>query len=360
MVPANMLIPVYCADQMLHLSDGNFIWFAEIFKEMLLFHGTNLPKGRGGGQSSDDVLRQQKQYRDLEDRLGPGGRAQGASAGSRRSVMGGPGPPGAQGGQHKIASFFSSLRDPSSCFPGYQQFFFRYLLVMDSARLNNHLSDTLLQEIFILTSDADANGPYSELVSDISRQGWSACVRPGGVRADSPPELKRQSSPIAQGGARSPASPTSGRYVTFISRILKLKVLGRFLGLLHFYPSWNISVGAAASLESPLMTLLITAASLRSKINPSMCLPLSQIVSAAWKEGSLMLTVPWVIGYLRMLAWDRTSMLNASTAMALSECEGHGTVPKEHIAVASVLWTVIHSPTFSLRPPCTMSHNRYD
>jgi hypothetical protein len=344
---------------MLHLSDCNFIWFAEIFKEMLLFHGTNLPKVHSSGVSSEASERQQKQYRNLEERLGTGGRAQGTPS-NRRHVMGGSASSQAQAGQQKMASLFSALRDPSTYFPGYQQFFFRYLLVVDSARLNSHLCDVIINEIFSLTN-VNSEGPYHDYVLSILKDGWLANKDPvkETTCTHAPP-----SSPFSPPAAASPVSPVSAapaisRIMSFTSRLLKLKILGKFLGLLHFYHSWNLSVGVTVPMESPLMTLMINSAALRSKVNPSTCIPLSKLIAESWKEGTLMLTSPWVLNYLRMLAWDRTSLLNIAPAVLLQGSDGVSTAPKEHVSAVVTLASIFRAQEFSLKNTGGMSRNRY-
>lgn len=343
---------------MLHLSDCNFIWFAEIFKEMLLFHGTNLPKVHTTGVSNKASQQQQKQYRNLEERLGPGGGAQSTSS-SRRHVMGGAASSQAQTGQQKMASLFSPLRDPSTCFPGYQQFFFRYLLVMDSARLNAHLCDAILKEIFSL-SDVNAEGPFHDYVLLILKEGWMTSTEATApIGSHSAPQ-----SPFSPLNAASPMSPrapgpTMSRFMSFTNRLLKLKVLGKFLGLLHFYHSWNLSVGTTVPAESPLMTLVFDSAVLRSKINPSTCIALSKLIAESWREGVLLLTSSWVLSYLRMLAWDRTSLLNISPAALTQGLESSSTVPQEHIRALATLASIVRTPEFSLKNSSGTSRNRW-
>ena len=335
---------------MLHLSDCNFIWFAEIFKDMLLFHGTNLPKGsQGSSAASKAGNRKQKQFHNLEERLGPGGRAQGSSS-TRRPVMGS-GSAQHQSGQQKMCSLFSSLRDPSGSFPGYQQFFFRYLLVMDSARLNSHLCDVVMKEIFAL-SDVCLDGPYHEFVARVLREGWTG---------EDSPAPRHTATHISPGGvSSSPSSPASSaqalsRQMSFISRILKLKLLGKFLGLLHFYHSWNLSVGATVPPESPLITLIVKSAALRSRVSPSTCIPFSQVILEAWRSRTLILASPWVISYMRMLAWDRSSILNVSSPTVLTSTS---TVPKEHIATIATLLSILRSDEFSFHGSRGLSRNR--
>lgn len=76
-------------------------------------------------------------------------------------------------------------------------------------------------------------------------------------------------------------------------RISELKMLSKFLGLLVFSPNWNVNA--------------------RDVIGDSLChhfapvIPINNIVKDAYKEGNLILVVPWVLNFLRMMSWDSVS-----------------------------------------------------
>ena len=150
---------------------------------MLLFHGTNLPKDSSGSAES---LKSQgmtaadrnscartsphpstnSQFRHLEERLGPGGGAQGTSSSlnpNRQNQF---------SEKHRLSHLLSTLKDPSALFPGYQQFFFKFLLIMDSAKLNHYLSDIFIEEILSLT-DVLSHGEYRDFIAEFRSGHWA-------------------------------------------------------------------------------------------------------------------------------------------------------------------------------------------
>ena len=99
----------------------------------------------------------------------------------------------------------------------------------------------------------------------------------------------------------------------FSLKVLKLKILGRFLGLVMFWSTWTLSghtgssITAAASnivVKGPLQVLADEHARHRVSMKHALALPLKELLVAAWNGAYLSLQIPWVCEYLKMASWD--------------------------------------------------------
>jgi hypothetical protein len=350
---------------------------------MLLFHGTNLPKDSSASSSTSSSSgapsgpgrtsphpTTTSQFRHLEERLGPGGGAQGSSSMNHH-----PNPNRQNQFQfnerHRLSHLLSTLKDPSALFPGYQQFFFKFLLIMDSAKLNHYLSDIFLEEILSLT-DVLSKGDYRDFV---------ALLRSGEWIPDSLPQESLRLGKDCQSLKATLLHPTNQqsrdrtetlsptrRHISFNIRIFQLRILGKFLGLLHSYPSWTLSLngsgagagganvsnssGSSTSTshpESPLIEMITRAASLRNNLNST--LPISRLLYLSWKDSTLTLAVSWIVSYLRMMAWDKTSILHISSLSCNDDPQLSAlltTVKSEHLSCIAVLTSILSSADYQL------------
>jgi hypothetical protein len=361
--------------QILALSDCNFIWFAQIFKDMLLFHGTNLPKEsveNSGPRSSPHPS--SSQFRQLEERLGPGG---GGTQGihSNRQRM-----------QHNEQQH-NSVKDPSALFPGYQQFFFKFILIMDSAKLNHYLSDLLIEEILTLT-DVLSTGHYRQFAQELRSGEWTRdslsekMFDLTEILAQAPETSQRFTSlkaallsssassschhplPAHRGEGRAGETPKRPSHLSFNIRIFQLRILGKFLGLLHSSPYWTLALcGSISTLsnssinDSPLVDMVHRTATLRNNLNfeSHSTLPLSRLLYLSWQDSTLTLSVSWIVNYFRMMAWDSSSILHHGQDTTIAN--DLRTVKSEHITAIAVLTSIISSPEYRLS--CvSLSRNR--
>ena len=93
---------------------------------------------------------------------------------------------------------------------------------------------------------------------------------------------------------------------------MKLKILGRFLGLVKFWPTWTLSMRAntrtsqpGVPAKGPLSFLLEESA--RSRAAMRSTLPLRSMLEASWREGNMCFMVPWCVEFLKMARWDGSS-----------------------------------------------------
>jgi hypothetical protein len=126
-------------------------------------------------------------------------------------------------------------------FPGHQEFFFLFLMSADSFIFGLHLRRVLAQNIKKLAA--------ATTVRDFERQ------------------------------------------------ILKMQLLGRFVGVLFFAPNW---VSSTTKQQSP--SLLLSTALCEISIAG---LPMLEMLGEACQNGNLVSFVPWVVEVLKMSIWDR-------------------------------------------------------
>ena len=100
-----------------------------------------------------------------------------------------------------------SAIEASQYFPGYQQFFFQFIINLDSHKFCEHLKVSLISEI----------NKFS----------------PINIFQNDPPKTESSSS--------SPVSSKIRQYnrESYLHQLVQLKLLGKFLGLLYFWPFWT-------------------------------------------------------------------------------------------------------------------------
>jgi hypothetical protein len=185
------------------------------------------------------------------------------------------GPPSASPGQRNNAA--DAHAEPAKLFPGAQQFFFRFIVSMNNARFNQCLLSCMLAEIALLMrADEDA-------VRGRAPGGHFLSVR---------------------GGASSVTASASDdrEYIlspeNYALKVTKLKILGRFLGTLLFCNRWASSSVVNGAQEVPASTVEPLRAGLQLNI------PVRASLEEAVRQWRLCLCVPWVVEFLKMLAWD--------------------------------------------------------
>lgn len=297
--------------------------------------------------------------RHLEERLGPGGGAQGIHSGNVRRQN------PQTNEKQRLNLLFASLKDPSSYFPGYQQFFFRFLLIMDSSKLNNHLSDILFEEILHLTNVL-SEGDYKEYISQLRSGRWttdslyhdmfnlnstSENLNKGMTNESTIKDFFIQSSEKIE---------VPSKHLSFNIRILQLRILGKFFGLLHHYPFWTLSLHGMninINTENPLVDMISKAALFRNNVVNGN-INISRLLYLSWKDSTLTLTISWIVNYFKMMAWDNTSIFHTNYDPLISGSE-HSlqTVKTDHIHTIAILFSIMKSPEYNLST-YSLSRNR--
>jgi hypothetical protein len=218
---------------------------------------------------------------------------------------------------------FDPFDIPASHFPGNQQFFYRFVVMADNQRFAEAFQEQVCRAIIVETASISRQ---SNVPSDL------------GLALD--PDVSFGASPV----------PSSLQYyshqVQFAEplsvKVLKLRLLGKFLGLIEFWPQWTLdestnsasaSASAIAREQTPALgikksqsiqsvdteagggQLLLTPragplllqaqdrAHYRSLFRK--VLPVVQFLEKAVCEGSLTLTVPWIVEFLSMMEYDK-------------------------------------------------------
>ena len=158
--------------------------------------------------------------------------------------------------EDKNASTTSSSFGPEHYFSGHQEFFFIFLRAVDSHQFGVHLSRRLVGLIDGMDAGADARG--------------------------------------------------------FEDRVLKLQMLSKFLGMLVFSPGWDLSTNANAGVASSAKGSNAIDSDAKESLaylnctNPIM--DVRKYVEEGWRNCRLIVTIPWVVEYLRMATWDSVSL----------------------------------------------------
>ena len=160
--------------------------------------------------------------------------------------------------EDKNASTTTSSFGPEHYFSGHQEFFFIFLRAVDSHQFGVHLSRRLVGLIDGMDASADARG--------------------------------------------------------FEDRVLKLQMLSKFLGMLVFSPGWDLSTNASAGAgvasgangSSTIDSDAKESVAFLNCTNP--IIDVKKYVEEGWRDSRLIITIPWVVEYLRMATWDSISL----------------------------------------------------
>ena len=226
--------------------------------------------------------------------------------------------------------------EPALHFGGNQQFFFRFIVQVDNNRFSRCLEDAIAYEIEGLCGELSSGGSGRGGVSG-SNSGSGSTNRSGGgsgsgggssgtdsrngvkngmlsshnTTSSSPPSssfLKNSNQDMDSEGLGLGLEQTEGTYAlsvqSFALRTVKLRILGKFLGLLTFWPQWSLTLSRGSN--GPLSILAANVARTRGALRPSTNYPMKNILEQSWLNSRLSYTVPWVIEFLKMIVWDRT------------------------------------------------------
>lgn len=236
---------------------------------------------------------------------------------------------------------------PSLFFPGAQQFFFRFIVAMDNQRFAQSLEACLCAEIVDRVESGTGlrggaarrrssrggvsagysghtatEGPSPEkrvmqklfvdshLSDDEGEGGEDSGEIPGDKETGAVKSLLSDASPFSKEERLLPS--TSSLSESFTERVMKLKILGRFLGLVKFWPTWTLSMRAntratqpGVPAKGPLSFLLEESARNRAAMRST--LPLRSMLEDSWREGNTCFMVPWCVEFLKMARWDSSS-----------------------------------------------------
>ncbi|XP_075700831.1 codanin-1 isoform X2 [Rhinoderma darwinii] len=141
---------------------------------------------------------------------------------------------------------------PPPSFPGYQQFFRDFILSAENYQFNQHLMDSLCQEIQELDANSIVGHETTDVESDMEEQ---------------------------------------DEKVRFASILLNLRLLAKFLGFVTFLPY--------RTTESLSTELQESAVSLRNQTLPM--LDVLQLLRRSIQDHRTVLTVPWAVEYLSLV-----------------------------------------------------------
>lgn len=261
-----------------------------------------------GGQGTDA-----NKQRKLEERMGPGGT--GYQTGMRRLQ-----PERGQKAPYQTPITADPYENPALHFSGNQQFFFRFIVHTDNNRFLRCLEEALAAEIKDLTREQGTRRTgIGATQVDISTASNGAAPLPiGRARSGSHSTDGEEIFSFISSSYSKPSllhgtvdgfeSFDSPQYSTstqsFALKTVKLRILGKFLGLLTFWPQWSLLVSVGDT--GPLSLLARDAARLRGALRPATSYPLRSILEKAWVACRLSYTVPWVVEFLKMMVWDCT------------------------------------------------------
>ncbi|OCT68578.1 hypothetical protein XELAEV_18039879mg [Xenopus laevis] len=141
---------------------------------------------------------------------------------------------------------------PPPCFPGYQEFFRDFILCAENYHFNQHLMDSLCQEIKELDGISIIGHEPADGESDMDEQ---------------------------------------DEKIHFASIIMTLRLLAKFLGFVNFLPYRTTETLTSELQESAIV--------LRNQTLPM--LDVLQLLRRSMQEYRIVLTVPWVVEYLSLV-----------------------------------------------------------
>ena len=314
-----------------------------------------------GGSTHTHTIVDSNKQRKLEERMGPGGL--GYQTGVQKSQShprNGTGKSVYRGkNSYKPCIIQDLYGEPALHFSGNQQFFFRFIVQMDNHRFCRCLEEAIAAEIKDLTQLCDADTNTDTGINDVDADNSvtsssnnqknnrknNSRINPT-VSADVNKSSSSSSSSSTTSTSTSfetatdvdevfsssttsfsPSSSSSHKksflqdndleglstfdskqysstIQSFAFRIVKLRMLGRFLGLITFWPTWSLQVNPRDF--GPLILLARNAARSRGSLRSSTAYPLKNILEQAWIKNRLAYTVPWVAEFLKLIVWDCT------------------------------------------------------
>ena len=246
--------------RILSMKDINLVWFVGIFRDLTMFYGVN---NNHAEASANGVGASRQQM--LESRMGYPSQPTMPSQGSRATSS------GASNASSVTAEDIYS--EQAAVFPGNQQFFFRFILMIDSTRFSQHLEVALHSAINnLVDSGSDIN-----IRKATNEEKGDADVQSTAISTDS-----------------------------YTLRVLKLKLLGKYLGVLKFSSFWSLSSGVNPA--GPLHLLLREEARARcgARMHNGALSAAHDALQAAILAKKTSLAVSWVVEFIKMSYWDVT------------------------------------------------------
>jgi hypothetical protein len=156
-----------------------------------------------------------------------------------------------------LKQFFAGLERPANFFPGNEQFFYRFVLFCDSYRFIESFQVSITCAIESLSTS------FIQLTSIDS----------------------------------------------FTTAVLKLKILGRFFGLLIYWPRWILTISTDSLQSGPLRTMIERMDANRNTAKAFLtALPLVDVMKKALHERRFCLTLPWIAEFLKIMLWDYSTL----------------------------------------------------
>ena len=91
------------------------------------------------------------------------------------------------------------------------------------------------------------------------------------------------------------------------NRVLRIQLLAKFLGMLVFSPHWNsTSTDVINKTNAAVMADSKEALAHLNCTTP--IINLRAYIEESWRNGRLVVTIPWVVEFLRMASWDTVSL----------------------------------------------------
>lgn len=192
--------------------------------------------------------------------------------------------PGAASNLAMNAHTLDAYEAPAQHFAGSERFFFQFIVSMNNFRLNQGLVTCVLAQIDDLMRGERFEASFTAMDLDTG----------------TPTKSKKLPIFLPSDQKSSKLDTKEDVFISpedFALKVTKLKILGRFLGLLHFYHQWM----PGAESGGPLSKLALDMAARRGALQ--MSLPILRVVQDAQREGKLSLALPWVAEFLKMLSW---------------------------------------------------------
>lgn len=206
----------------------------------------------------------------------------------------------------KSSSGIDEWTIPEEDFPGSLRFFYRFIIHANNYSFSRNLLEHIFSQIIRL-SNIHRKEPHVSISRDFFSSVSSTSLF---ASKNSPSGTDR----ILKPSTSSHEIPNSdGDSLTLC--VLKLKILGKFLGLLNFFPQWTLSFLANSSSVSrseaiqvdsstPSYQLALEQSHHRNLLNSY--LPLMRELDHACREGTLFLGVSWIVEVLKLSRFDVT------------------------------------------------------
>jgi hypothetical protein len=200
-----------------------------------------------------------------------------------------------------VDKLVDKYQEPSSYFTRSQQFFFHFIMIMNNHRFNQLLITAILKEIKVLESNNIHNNYYPS-------NNTSSTLH---YLPHNPHQHQSSYSSSSSSGLLHNHASRVDYFITaedYALKVAKLKILGRFLGVLLFSHQWHLdeSLGTNSSIVSSSSSNSGGISgnrdgSVHSLL--SLSIPLQPIIEDAYHRGVLSLSIGWICDLLKMMRW---------------------------------------------------------